>query len=73
MNDYSGRCILNPAHKAVVIHEIIPRSLRPNDWWEKDNMCPLCHDCHDKIHREGTKKYKQILRDKVDARYRKQQ
>ena len=66
MKSFKWRCALNPIHNAVVIHEIIPRSLRPKNWWELDNMVPLCHNCHDKIHREGTRKYRAKLQEIVN-------
>ena len=56
------RCLLNPAQIAVVVHEIIPRSQRPKTWWEFENRVALCHECHDKIHREGNnEKWKSML------------
>ena len=60
------RCALNPALPAEEVHEIEPKSLRPNDWWELDNMIPLSRFWHRKIHDEGTKKYAKILREKRD-------
>lgn len=65
---FNGRCILNPAHKAVVIHEIEPKSLRPNDWWEIDNMVPLCAICHDLIHASGAKTYQKQLQELRNGR-----
>jgi len=50
---YSGRCLLNPSHEAVCIHEIHPKSQRPNTWNTFLNCIPLCAECHDKIHSEG--------------------
>ena len=56
------RCLLNPAHKAVVVHEIVPRSQRPKTWRKFENRVALCHECHDKIHREGNSEvWKDIL------------
>jgi len=59
---FKHRCAVNPAHIATVIHEIEPRSMRPTDWWELENMIPLCTSCHGMIHREGTKKWRPKLR-----------
>ena len=50
---YKYRCIVNPSHEAVTVHEIVPKSQRPDNWWEFDNRVPVCASCHDKIHREG--------------------
>jgi 5-methylcytosine-specific restriction endonuclease McrA len=61
MKLFKWRCAMNPAHPANTIHEIVPRSLRPNDWWHDDNMIPLCGDCHDLVHRMGTKNYREQL------------
>ena len=58
---FDGRCLLNPSHKSAVIHEIEPKSIRPTDWWELDNMAPLCVNCHDLIHASGAKTYKKVL------------
>ena len=63
---FKGRCAMNPAQPYDTIHEIVPRSVRVSDWWELDNMVPLSAYWHDKIHREGTKKYVGILRSKLE-------
>jgi len=59
---FKGRCALNPKHPAEVIHHIIPRSVFFGNPDIIDNLAPLCRECHDKIHREGTKRYREILR-----------
>ena len=61
---FNHRCGLNMAHPATTIHEIEPRSIRPTDWWELDNMISLCAECHQKVHNEGTKKWRSVLRGK---------
>jgi len=58
---FKHRCAVNPSHIATVIHEIEPRSIRPADWWELDNMIPLCANCHMQIHSEGTKAWRKRL------------
>ena len=58
---FKYRCAVNPAHEATVIHEIEPRSTRPVDWWELNNMISLCNNCHMKIHSEGTKAWRHRL------------
>ncbi len=62
MEAFNKRCALNPSHYATTIHEIVPRSLRPDSWWDMDNMIPLCAKCHDKVHNKGSKNYKDELR-----------
>ena len=61
---FKDRCGLNMAHPAATIHEIEPRSIRPSDWWELDNMIPLCAECHQKVHNTGTKRWRSVLRKK---------
>jgi len=58
---FNGRCGLNRAHSATVIHHIIPRSVYVGNPHEVENLIPLCISCHSKIHREGTKKYRDVL------------
>ena len=69
MNLFVRRCALNSSHPADIFHEIIPRSVRVADWWSLDNMVPLCNNCHGKIHREGTKKYRDQLRKILREKY----
>ena len=65
---FKNRCGLNKAHPAGGIpHEIIPRSLRPSDWWELDNMIPLCAKCHEKVHGSESKKWRAVLTKKREA------
>jgi 5-methylcytosine-specific restriction endonuclease McrA len=51
---FHGQCV-RCNHLANSVHEIIPRSKRPNDWWELDNMILLCLECHQWSHNRGTK------------------
>lgn len=53
---FRGRCALNMAHRGAHVHEIVPKSLK-YDWWVLGNQVLLCPECHDKIHREGTRHY----------------
>jgi len=39
---------------ATCVHELTPRSKRPNDWHEIDNRVPLCTLCHHNAHQVGT-------------------
>ena len=50
---FHNRCLVNPAHLGIVVHEIHPRSQRPKTWNELENQVLLCHECHDKIHHDG--------------------
>lgn len=50
---FRNRCLVNPAHFGIVVHEIHPKSHRPKTWNELDNQVLLCHECHDKIHNDG--------------------
>lgn len=45
------------------IHEIEPKSHRPNDWWAIDNMVPLCSKCHTFVTDSGTKRTIPILKE----------
>ena len=64
---FNGRSALNPSHPAEVMHEIVPRSLRPRNWWTLDNMIPLTNAEHRKIHDEGAKKYRNQLQEIVNG------
>ena len=64
---FRGRCGLNPVHPGSHVHEIIPKSLK-KDWWVLGNQVLLCPECHDKIHREGTKHYVDELTEIVWAK-----
>lgn len=59
---FKYRCAINPAHRAEVVHEIEMKSLRPSNWWEIENMIPLCNACHNMVHSEGTKKWRAELK-----------
>lgn len=58
---FHNRCGLNLAHSATVIHHIIPRSVCEGDPHRLDNLIPLCRKCHNKVHQEGTRAWKEIL------------
>lgn len=47
---FHGRCGLNRAHKAEVLHEIVPKSQAPNAWDIPTNRIPLCSKCHTYVH-----------------------
>mgnify|MGYP002402503582 CR=1 FL=1 len=58
---YRNRCLVNPAHTGIVVHEIVPKSQRPNNWWEFENKELLCHECHDMIHNDGAANWEEKL------------
>jgi len=58
---YGHRCIrcFKPTNE---VHEITPRSQDP-DWFDLDNMIPLCHNCHlGWAHRIGAQHAAPVLR-----------
>ena len=67
---FKNRCALNPAHKAEVLHEIIPKSQAPKNWDIPTNRIPLCVVCHTNVHHNYDslkRNYLQILR--LEAEY----
>ena len=58
---YENRCA-RCGTPSKVIHEIEPRSLRPADWWELDNMVVLCSVCHTWAEELGTRERADELR-----------
>lgn len=61
MADADNKCQVCRKNTAVTVHEIVPKSLRPRDWWVYENRIAVCNECHETIHREGTRKWKQRL------------
>lgn len=53
---YGYRCV-RCSKKASMVHEIEPRSKRPNDWIAVSNRVLLCAICHEFIHANGTANY----------------
>jgi 5-methylcytosine-specific restriction endonuclease McrA len=60
---FHGRCALNPAHRATVLHHIIPRSIYVGDPDTPENLIPLCNECHSMIHQKGTRLYRLRLQE----------
>jgi 5-methylcytosine-specific restriction endonuclease McrA len=58
------RCVICKG-KAITYHHIIPKS-QGGDWFEEDNLAPLCAVCHDLVHK-NRKKYEPLLGDGVRA------
>jgi len=55
------RCVVC-FEQATDTHEIIPRSLDPHTWNNAENQVALCRSCHRRVHDEGTRKWKPLLR-----------
>ena len=66
---FNGRSALNPANHGQVMHEIVPKSLRPKDWWEVENMILLTNIEHYNAHNFNPKEWKQKFREIWDKRY----
>lgn len=66
MDLYQNRCV-NCLRAAHHVHEINPRS-HGGDKFHWTNRVPLCHECHDTVHRNGANKYKNALRLKAVER-----
>lgn len=49
---YGSRCA-RCGDKTTQIHEIVPRSEIPNDWFDASNMILLCAQCHTWVHEIG--------------------
>ena len=60
---FNFRCIMDCGRKAVTLHEIVPKSLRPKDWNAPENRVPVCNECHNMIHHNGTRKYRTQLQE----------
>jgi 5-methylcytosine-specific restriction endonuclease McrA len=63
MEYYDSKCV-RCGNKATSVHELIPRSLAPNNWNTFDNRVPLCNECHSWAE-ERTAYTATILREKV--------
>jgi 5-methylcytosine-specific restriction endonuclease McrA len=47
---------------ASAMHEIVPRSKRPDGLFDVENRVPLCAKCHDAVHERGTRNSEEELR-----------
>lgn len=59
---FHNRCVLCDREYACY-HEIIPRSLKPKTWFTIDNIVILCAKCHEKVHRLGSRHFREQLQD----------
>ena len=59
-------CVWCHVEMASAIHEIVPRSKRPADWWMLENRAPLCVYCHGKAHQLGTGNVADEIRERRD-------
>lgn len=39
--------------RAVLVHHIQPLREHPELAYERSNLMPLCHDCHERLHERG--------------------
>ena len=39
--------------RATLVHHIVPLKEAPELAYTWDNLMPLCHDCHERIHKRG--------------------
>ena len=60
------RCI-NCDDKAIVLHELIPKS-KLKDWKREGNRIPLCLNCHEWVHKFGTRHSYKLLVKQRDLR-----
>jgi len=69
MKLFRGRCVVNIAHKATEINEIIPRSRSKHAITMKANRTPMCRSCHNIYHWGGvTSEKMEKLSDMARAR-----
>ncbi len=61
MDMFNGMCAVHLTHPAVCIHEIVPRSKAPKTWMEPENRIPLCHEAHELVHQQGTRRSAALL------------
>lgn len=68
LKQFDYRCAVCSAPRPV-IHHILPRGSGGLD--TLDNVIPLCHRCHGRIHAEGTRNWRdELLRIKNDRALR---
>ena len=53
MKLFRGRCVVNVAHRATEINEIIPRSRSKSAVTMRANRVPMCRSCHNIYHWGG--------------------
>ena len=58
---YGRRCV-RCSRPGAIVHEIVPRSKRPDDWWALENRVVLCGRCHEFIHQRGAMNFVDELR-----------
>ena len=59
-------CVNCWSELATAVHELEPRSKRPNTWHFIENRVPLCTTCHEWAHSVGTKQSAPVIRKKRD-------
>ena len=58
--EFKYKCI-RCGNDAVTLHELIPKSLAPKTWRQKENRVPLCEVCHLWAHKYGIKNSRYVL------------
>ena len=53
---------------ASVLHEIVPKSLAPENWDEPGNQVPLCIECHNWAHKRGAASSAEELKEWMEVR-----
>lgn len=69
MDKFGRHCVVCFPHDSIfgiTVHEIVPRSKRPNDWWEVENGCPLCQEHHDFVHLLSARDGEAWCRERMD-------
>ena len=61
---YDWICVVCRSQRSVVLHHIIYRSKGKRSE-AMSNLAPLCIDCHERVHREGAKKWVPILKNRL--------
>ena len=60
---YGYRCVRCGKPQSGIVHEIVPKSKRPLDWWALENRVVLCGECHEFIHQRGAMNFVDELRE----------
>lgn len=63
IKEHHGECQMCRAEKrltrATVCHHVKHLKAHPELAYDRENLMPLCHDCHEKIHERGSYKKRQ--------------
>jgi len=64
---FHHRCV-RCGKSSETVHELVPRSRRPNTWWFPSNRVVLCFECHFWSHSRGAKSSADELRNLREKR-----